>query len=179
MARLFTRVTKYTFETVTSRKGQLFSNPVSTSFLSTLRYISLTHRLRTERWYTDTHEWVKVENNVGTVGISNHAQDALGDVVYIQLPDVGSAFKKEEECGALESVKAVSVLINPISGTVVEKNEALESKPGLINSSCYNEGWLYKVQLSHPEEIKNLMDEKAYEEFLKSGAHEHENSEKP
>ncbi|KAK2581165.1 hypothetical protein KPH14_007972 [Odynerus spinipes] len=177
MARLFTRISKYTFETVTSRKGQLFTNPILTSCLSTSRYISTTQRLRTERWYTDTHEWVKIDGNVGTIGISNHAQDALGDVVYAQLPDVGTVFKKEEECGALESVKAASVLINPISGTVTEKNEALESKPGLINSSCYNEGWLYKVQLSNPEEIKSLMNEKAYEQFLKSGAQENQNNE--
>lgn len=79
----------------------------------------------------------------------------------------------------MESVKAASVLVSPVSGTVVEKNNALESKPGLINSSCYNEGWLYKVQLSHPEEIKMLMDEKAYELFLKSGAHENGNRENP
>lgn len=75
----------------------------------------------------------------------------------------------------MESVKAASVLINPVSGTIVEKNDALENKPGLINSSCYNEGWLYKVRLSHPEEIDTLMDEKGYELFLKSGSHESEN----
>ncbi|KAI4486674.1 hypothetical protein M0804_006044 [Polistes exclamans] len=175
MARLFTRIIKHSFEQVLSHRTQLLPN----SFLSTSRYLSTTQQLKSERWYTDTHEWIKVDNNVGTVGISDHAQDALGDVVYAQLPDVGSVFKKEEECGALESVKAASVLVSPVSGTVVEKNNALESKPGLINSSCYNEGWLYKVQLSHPEEIKMLMDEKAYELFLKSGAHENGNRENP
>lgn len=172
MARLFTRLSKYTFETVTSRKSQLFINPTSTSYLSTSRYISTTQRLRTERWYTNTHEWIKVNDNVATIGISDHAQDTLGDVVYIELPDVGAVLEKEAECGALESVKAVSALISPVSGTVVEINEALESKPGLINKSCYDEGWLYKLRISHPEEVKNLMDEKAYEQFLKTGAHE-------
>ncbi|EZA46469.1 Glycine cleavage system H protein, mitochondrial, partial [Ooceraea biroi] len=124
-----------------------------------------------ERWYTDKHEWITVDGKVGTVGISDYAQDALGDVVYAQLPDVGSTVKKEEECGALESVKAASELFSPVSGEIVEKNEAVEGKPSLINTSCYEEGWLFKVKLSDVDEIKELMNEESYNEFLKSSAH--------
>ncbi|XP_057333953.1 glycine cleavage system H protein [Microplitis mediator] len=124
-----------------------------------------------ERWYTDKHEWIELNNNIGTVGISNYAQDALGDVVYAQLPDVGSSIKKDEEVGALESVKAASEIISPITGKVIEKNTAVENKPGLINTSPYKDGWLFKVQVDDVDEIKSLMDEKSYEEFLKSDPH--------
>ncbi|KAK0078543.1 hypothetical protein PV326_009287, partial [Microctonus aethiopoides] len=124
-----------------------------------------------ERWFTEKHEWIEVNGKIGTVGISNYAQDALGDVVYAQLPDVGSSIKKEEEVGALESVKAASEIISPISGTVVEKNEAVENKPGLINTSCYKDGWLFKVEIANLEEVKSLMNEKSYEDFLKTDPH--------
>lgn len=137
-----------------------------------VRHVSTTQVLRkAERRYTNKHEWVEVEGKIGTVGISDYAQDALGDVVYAQLPDIGSSIKKEDECGALESVKAASEIISPVSGKVVEKNEAVENKPGLINSSCYDEGWLFKVEIENPEEVKTLMDENSYTEFLKSDPH--------
>ncbi|KAL6261468.1 hypothetical protein P5V15_006558 [Pogonomyrmex californicus] len=135
------------------------------------RSITTTRCLRVERWYTDKHEWITMDNKIGTVGISDYAQDALGDVVYAQLPDVGSTIKKDEECGALESVKAASELISPVSGKVIEKNEAVESKPSLINKSCYKDGWLFKVELSNPDETKSLMNEEAYDVFLKSETH--------
>ncbi|XP_058792030.1 glycine cleavage system H protein [Phymastichus coffea] len=136
-----------------------------------IRHIATTHRCNAERRYTDKHEWVTVDGKIGTVGISNYAQDALGDVVYAQLPDVGSLVKKDEECGALESVKAASEVMSPCSGKVTEKNEAVESKPALINSSCYDEGWLFKIELSDPAEVNTLMDENAYNEFLKTDPH--------
>ncbi|CAG7818167.1 unnamed protein product [Allacma fusca] len=120
------------------------------------------------RKYTDKHEWVDMNGNVGTVGISNYAQDSLGDIVYAQLPDVGSDFAIMDECGALESVKAASELYCPLSGKVVEKNADVESTPALINSSCYDKGWLFKLELSKPEELKDLMDEDAYDKFLKA-----------
>jgi glycine cleavage system H protein len=120
------------------------------------------------RKYTDKHEWVVMNGNVGTVGISNYAQDSLGDIVYAQLPDVGSEFAIMDECGALESVKAASELYCPLSGKVVEKNTEVEATPGLINSSCYDKGWLFKLELSKPEELNDLMDEEAYEKFLKA-----------
>lgn len=120
------------------------------------------------RKYTDKHEWIQMNGKVGTVGISHYAQDALGDVVYAQLPDVGQDVTQKEECGALESVKAASELYSPVTGKVVEKNTAVEDKPGLINMSCYEKGWLFKVELSKPEEVDGLMDEDKYQQFLKN-----------
>lgn len=120
------------------------------------------------RKYTAKHEWVRVEGEIGVVGISNYAQEALGDVVYAQLPDVGAVIAQGDECGALESVKAASEVYSPVSGTVTEKNAEVEDKPGLINTSCYDQGWLYKVKLSKPDEVENLLSEEKYEEFLKS-----------
>lgn len=95
-------------------------------------------------------------------------QEALGDVVFAELPEAGVTVKKGEECGALESVKAASELFSPVSGTVLEKNVEVEGKPGLINTSCYDEGWLFKVKLSQPDEVDSLMTEDKYNEYLKS-----------
>jgi glycine cleavage system H protein len=96
--------------------------------------------LFSDRLYTNKHEWVTVDGSLGTVGISNFAQEALGDVVYAQLPDVGTDLSQKDECGALESVKAASEIYSPVSGEVVEKNTEVEEKPGLINTSCYDKG---------------------------------------
>lgn len=124
------------------------------------------------RKFTKKHEWVLIdENNIGIVGISNYAQEALGDVVYAQLPDVGSAYCQKEECGALESVKAASEIYSPVSGDVTEKNTAVEETPSLINTSCYENGWLFKLKLTKLSELDQLFDEKQYEEFLKNDAH--------
>ncbi|XP_068618550.1 glycine cleavage system H protein-like [Battus philenor] len=120
------------------------------------------------RRYTDRHEWVVVNNNIGIVGISNYAQESLGDVVFAQLPDTGTVIKAGDECGALESVKAASEVYSPVSGEIIEKNVEVENKPGLINSSCYDIGWLFKLKLSNPEELKELMNEEEYEKFLKT-----------
>lgn len=108
------------------------------------------------------------ENNIGTVGISTYAQEALGDIVYAQLPDIGSSFRQKDECGALESVKAASEIYCPVSGDVTEKNTAVEDTPSLINTSCYENGWLFKIKLAKPSELEELLDEKQYEEFLKT-----------
>lgn len=124
-----------------------------------------------DRRYTDKHEWVLVDGAVAVVGISNYAQEALGDVVFAQLPDVGAQLTAAEECGALESVKAASELFSPISGRVVAKNEAVEESPALINTSCYDKGWLFKVEYSERSEVEALMDEQQYEAFLKSADH--------
>nr|CAD7256721.1 unnamed protein product [Timema shepardi] len=121
--------------------------------------------------YSDKHEWVKLEGNVGTIGITHYAQDALGDVVFAQLPDVGTVIGSQDECGALESVKAASELFSPVSGKVVEKNSAVEESPGLINQSCYDKGWLFKLELADASELEKLMDEKTYEDFCKTDAH--------
>ncbi|XP_055688640.1 glycine cleavage system H protein, mitochondrial [Lutzomyia longipalpis] len=135
------------------------------------RCFSLQTVCQTERRYTDKHEWVSVEGTIGTVGISHYAQEALGDVVYAQLPDVGTNLSQKDECGALESVKAASELYSPVSGKVTEKNTAVEDTPSLINTSCYDKGWLFRLELSKPDEITKLMDEKQYEEFLKNSDH--------
>ncbi|XP_068398355.1 glycine cleavage system H protein, mitochondrial-like [Eschrichtius robustus] len=118
--------------------------------------------------FTDKHEWVTTENGVGTVGISNFAQEALGDVVYCSLPEVGTKLNKQEEFGALESVKAASELCSPLSGEVTEINEAVAENPGLVNKSCYEDGWLIKMTLSNPSELDELMSEEAYEKYIKS-----------
>nr|XP_026489230.1 glycine cleavage system H protein, mitochondrial [Vanessa tameamea] len=134
-------------------------------------YCELKHKYSTnikERKFTDRHEWVVVENNIGTVGISSYAQESLGDVVFAQLPDPGTEIKEGDECGALESVKAASEIYSPVSGTVTEKNSDVEKKPGLINTSCYDKGWLFKLKLTKPDELKELMTEAQYEEFLKT-----------
>lgn len=111
---------------------------------------------------------MQVKGDIGVVGISKYAQEALGDVVYAQLPDVGTVVAQGDECGALESVKAASEVYSPVSGTVTEKNSEVEDKPGLINSSCYEQGWLFKIKLNKPEELDSLLDETSYENFLKS-----------
>ncbi|XP_038610763.1 glycine cleavage system H protein, mitochondrial isoform X2 [Tachyglossus aculeatus] len=120
------------------------------------------------RKFTDKHEWVSAENGIGTVGISNFAQEALGDVVYCSLPEVGTKLNKHDEFGALESVKAASELYSPLTGEVTEINTALAEDPGLINKSCYENGWLIKVALSNPSELDELMSEEAYEKYVKS-----------
>ncbi|XP_032816293.1 glycine cleavage system H protein, mitochondrial [Petromyzon marinus] len=120
------------------------------------------------RKYSDKHEWILVEGGVGTVGISNYAQEALGDVVYCGLPEVGTKLAQLEEFGSLESVKAASELYSPITGCVTEVNAALAENPGLVNKSCYDDGWLIKLTVEQPAELDGLMDEKGYEAFLKS-----------
>ncbi|KAB0372961.1 hypothetical protein FD755_015714, partial [Muntiacus reevesi] len=116
----------------------------------------------------EKHEWVTTENGVGTVGISNFAQEALGDVVYCSLPEVGTKLNKQEESGALESVKAASELYSPLSGEVTEINTALAENPGLVNKSCYEDAWLIKMTFSNPSELDELMSEEAYEKYIKS-----------
>ena len=120
------------------------------------------------RKFTKKHEWVTTENGVVTVGISNFAQEALGDVVYCSLPEVGTKLNKQEEFGALESVKAASELYSPLSGEVTEINKALAENPGLVNKSCYEDGWLIKMTFSNPSELDELMSEEAYEKYIKS-----------
>uniref|UniRef100_A0A0N7ZCS0 Glycine cleavage system H protein n=1 Tax=Scylla olivacea TaxID=85551 RepID=A0A0N7ZCS0_SCYOL len=134
---------------------------------NTAKHFSTTHRQLSNYKYTEKHEWVAVDGNIGTIGITNYAQEALGDIVYAQLPEVDTQYEQMEECGALESVKAASELYCPVSGKVTEINTAVEDQPSLINKSCYEEGWLFKLELTVPSEIDELMDEAAYEKFLK------------
>ena len=115
-------------------------------------------------YYSESHEYVRVEGDYGFIGITDYAQNALGNVVYVDMPEVDDEVAVGEEFGAVESVKAASDLYSPVSGTVVEINEALEDTPELINQDTY-ENWIIKVELSDKGELDNLMDAKAYEAF--------------
>ncbi|KAF2906078.1 hypothetical protein ILUMI_00105 [Ignelater luminosus] len=152
-------------------KSPIFNQITTNSSLQTVRLISTSRCNLAERFYTDKHEWVQVEGKIGVIGISQYAQEALGDVVYAQLPDVDTQLKQKDECGALESVKAASELFSPVSGRVIEKNTEVEDSPSLINTSCYEKGWLFKVELTNKKEISALMNEAQYTEFLKSDHH--------
>ncbi len=116
--------------------------------------------------YTKEHEWIKLEGDKGRVGITHHAQKALGDVVFVELPKVGRRLRQMETFGVVESVKAVSDLYSPASGEVVEVNTALEAKPEMVNKECYGAGWMILVELADPKELGTLMDAKAYEAYL-------------
>jgi glycine cleavage system H protein len=115
-------------------------------------------------YYSESHEFVRVEGDYGFIGITDYAQNALGNVVYVDMPDVDDEITAGEEFGAVESVKAASDLFAPVSGTVVEINEALEDQPELINEDAF-ENWIIKVELSDKSELDNLMDAKAYAAF--------------
>ncbi|GBU20571.1 glycine cleavage system protein H [Fibrobacteres bacterium R8-0-B4] len=118
--------------------------------------------------FSQTHEWVRLENGAATVGISDHAQDTLGDITFVELPKVGAQLKQGSESGVIESVKAASDLISPVSGTVASVNSALDSAPETINSDPYGAGWLYTVKLADASEVGKLMDAVAYDKFLES-----------
>lgn len=115
-------------------------------------------------YYSESHEYVKVDGDFGFIGITDYAQNALGNVVYVDMPEVDDEVTAGEEFGAVESVKAASDLISPVSGTVVEINEALEDQPELVNEDAYA-NWIIKVELSDKGDLDNLMDAAAYEEF--------------
>ena len=118
-------------------------------------------------YYSESHEYVRVEGEYGYVGITDYAQHALGNVVYVDMPEVDDEVEAGEDFGAVESVKAASDLISPVSGTVVEVNEALEDSPELLNQDAF-ENWIIKVELSDKAELDNLMDAAAYEEHCKN-----------
>lgn len=111
------------------------------------------------------HEWITVEGDIGTIGITNHAQDALGDVVFVELPEVGDVVDQNDTMGAVESVKAASDIYTPVSGTVHAVNEELNDNPALVNSGAETDGWMTKLKLSKPEELDGLMDEAEYSAF--------------
>ncbi|HYD30256.1 MAG TPA: glycine cleavage system protein GcvH [Azospirillaceae bacterium] len=116
--------------------------------------------------YTKDHEWIRVEGDVATVGISDYAQRQLGDVVFVELPDVGRALAKGKDAAVVESVKAASEVYAPVSGEVVEANAAVADEPSLVNTGAMSEGWFFKLRLSNPAELDDLMDEAAYFEYL-------------
>ena len=122
--------------------------------------------------YAKSHEYVHLEGDVATIGITDYAQKELGDVVFVELPQVGSQLDAADELGSIESVKAVSELFSPVSGEVVEINEALSDKPDLVNTDPYGDGWMIRVRVSDPTEIDELMTAEEYDEYIeKESAH--------
>ena len=118
--------------------------------------------------FTKDHEWVRLEGDVATVGISKHAADALGDVVFVELPEVGRTYKRGEVAGVVESVKAAADLYMPVEGEVVEINTALKDDPSLANSDPMGHGWFFKVHVTHMEQFDELMDPPGYDALLKT-----------
>lgn len=121
--------------------------------------------------YTKEHEWIKVEGNVGIVGITDFAQDQLGDVVFVELPEVGRVLKAQEQFGVVESVKTVSDLYSPVAGKVVEINGALDGAPELVNQNPYEEGWMLKIEIANPADLEALLDAAGYQAFTEEAGH--------
>ncbi len=119
-------------------------------------------------FFTDDHEYVEVKGEEGVVGITDYAQDALGDIVYVEVPEVGKKLEKGDEVGVVESVKSASEMYSPVSGEVIEVNENLADAPALLNEDAEGEGWIFKIKLNDPEEVKNLKTEADYQTYLES-----------
>ena len=119
--------------------------------------------------YSKEHEWIAMDGDTGTIGITNFAQNELGDIVYVELPEVGKQVKVGEVFGTVESVKAVSELYSPVSGEITEVNQALLDAPEVVNQDAHGEGWICKIRLADPSELSALMDAAAYEELTKAG----------
>jgi len=118
--------------------------------------------------YTQSHEWVRIDGAIGTVGITDHAQKELGEIVYLELPEVGHVFNADEEFGTVESVKAVSELFTPLSGEIVEINKQAVAEPGIVNDDPFGDGWLIRIKLSTDEEMKKLMSAEEYAEYVRA-----------
>ena len=118
------------------------------------------------RYFTDEHEWIEVEDDSATVGITDYAQEQLGDIVFVELPEVGTALEKGGDAAVVESVKAASDVYAPITGEVTEGNSALEDEPALVNASPEEDGWFFRMSVGDKAELEGLMDEAAYKEFV-------------
>lgn len=116
-------------------------------------------------YYTDEHEWISVDGDIGTVGITDYAQKALGDIVFVEVPDSGANYNKGDEIAVVESVKAASEIYAPLNGEVVESNAALEDNASLVNGSPETDGWFFKIKISDASELDGLMDKAAYQSF--------------
>lgn len=125
-----------------------------------------TFRVPEENYYTKDHEWAQVDENLVTVGVTEYAQDTLGEVVYVELPETGQKVTQNEPFGVVESVKAVSDLIAPVSGTVIEVNEGVIEKPGVINDDSMNDGWLVRIEMDTEKELANLMRAPDYKKLI-------------
>ncbi|OQX86648.1 MAG: glycine cleavage system protein H [Candidatus Omnitrophica bacterium 4484_70.2] len=121
--------------------------------------------------FTKTHEWIKVEGNIGIVGITDYAQQQLGEVVFIELPQVDKEVEQFSQVGTIESTKAASDLYTPVSGKILEVNKNLEDQPNLVNESCFQEGWIFKIGLKDSKELDNLLDYSQYQELIKEEEH--------
>ena len=121
--------------------------------------------------YTKTHEWVRLDGDVATIGLTDHAQQELGDITYVELPDQGSALAQNEPFGVVESVKAAADVYAPLDGEVVERNETVVDSPELVNASPYGDAWLIKIRVNDPSQIESLMDAAAYDEHAAASAH--------
>jgi len=119
-----------------------------------------------EKRYTEDHEWLEVDGDTAVVGISNHAQEQLGDIVFVELPEVGKALEKGKDAAVVESVKAASEIYAPADGEVLEVNEVLNDEPAKVNSAAEGDGWFFKMKLSDPAQVAELMDEAAYKAFV-------------
>jgi len=122
--------------------------------------------MSSDRLYTTEHEWIEMDGDIATIGISDHAQEQLGDVVFVELPDVGRAVSKNEEACVVESVKAASEVYAPLGGEIVEVNEVLTEDPAQVNADAYGAGWFMRIRIDDTGELEGLMDEEAYQEFL-------------
>lgn len=122
----------------------------------------------TDTRYTRDHEWVRLDGDIATVGITDHAQEALGDVVFVELPEVDREVEAGEACAVVESVKAASDVYAPLAGKVVETNQAVADEPALVNSDAQGEGWFFRLEIDDTEAFNTLLDEAAYNEFLET-----------
>lgn len=123
-----------------------------------------------DRHYAKSHEWIRIEGDLGTVGITDHAQKELGEVVFVDLPDVGEVFDADQEFGSIESVKAVSELFLPVAGEIMEINAVLGDEPGAVNEDPHGEGWLVKIKVASDAELEGLMTAAVYEKFVEEEA---------
>ncbi len=130
--------------------------------MKALEEVNLPDNLR----YAETHEWVRLDGDIAFVGVSDYAQDSMGDITFVEFPQVGDTFQKGEQFGSLESTKAVSELFMPVSGEILAINESLAESPGLVNSDPYGEGWIVQVKPSHIEDMESLAGPDAYRETL-------------
>ena len=119
-------------------------------------------------YFTKEHEWVRVEGDTATVGISDHAQEALGDIVFAEVPEAGKQLSKGQEAAVVESVKAASDVYSPVSGEVIEGNSKVADDPSIVNSDPEGEGWFFKLKLDNPGDVEGLMDEGAYRDWVKT-----------
>lgn len=121
--------------------------------------------------YSKEHEWVKIEGNIAKCGVTDYAQEQLTDIVFIELPAIGKKVEQFKQAAVVESVKSVSDVFSPLSGEVVEVNSALKDAPEKVNQDAFGEGWMFKIKMSNPAEVKNLMSSEDYDKFIKEGKH--------